>query len=173
MTQKEISTFLGYSNTTVVASAVNRVKETHPELKNKKRMGPGVEINYTLDECLLIAEELQLSEIQIELLKSNFIHHDTNFISHKNNYIDGMEKFLDRFERNSKTCNCCDTCIYIQGRSITHKTALPRPYCSFYKRYLSTVRIEKRGKMVPVNIFTDRCESFQKANTPYIFYKKI
>lgn len=172
MTQKEIASFFGFQTTCHVATAAVKAKNMMPSLQSKSRKGCFVEINYNLEETVLIAQLMGASLIEIELLKENFVEHPTKFISHKERYVDGMERFLERFEKSPKDCKCCDTCIYIQGKTVSHVSYNPKPFCAFYGKYLYLMNIEKRGKKVKVNIFTDKCPSYVKADKPFIFYKK-
>ena len=173
MTQSELTTVLGYKNATSISKAFNELKDKMPGLQGKTRRGPGVVIDYSAEEVKAVMEHLGFNSIEIELVMENFNFSGNDYIDNRDFYIEGTKEFLERWEKHEKDCICCDTCIFLTGRSIAHRTALPRPFCLFYHRFISTMRVTKYGKQKKVNIFVDRCGSWQKADKPLLFRKKI
>lgn len=174
MTQLEIAQILGYKDTAIVCKGFKQASEIMPTLLTKTRRGACYELNYTWEETKCALECLGLSPITIELIRDNFIDRPVKYVYHeKNPYIPGTEEFLKKYERNPKRCRCCSTCIFLQARSIAHETSRLHPYCIFYGKFTRSIKVERRHKKTPANIFVDRCPSYQKAVKPLLFRRKI
>lgn len=170
MTKKELSDLLGYKDNYNVNMALNKL----PEIKSVVSKAFNVETNFTLEETLAICRAIvpTLSDIQLLLVESNYISHDTRYIDNNDYMADGQKKFNEMYKKSPKDHKACDSCIYIQARTVTTTDWTCKPFCTFYNRWLHIMKIEKWGNMVPLNIYVDRCPTYKAAKEPCIFWKK-
>lgn len=175
VTRNELKHFMDVSDSSM-SLAFMAAKKEMPSIKEKQFPGNGLEVSYTLEEILCIARNFYppLNEIQIEIIKDAYIPHSKTFLRKRSQYIEGTEKFLERYAdpKKRKTMKCCASCAYLRGRTILCGTTKLFPYCSFYEKFLFTVNIKKRGKMVKADIFKDKCKTYIRTQTDIIRFKR-
>lgn len=175
MTRKELADFLGYATIAEVSSAVTKAKAVMPSIANK-RHDPYSEVSFSLDEIECIARNIipPLNELQIELVKDNYIEHKLTYTRKKSLYIDGTESFIERYKNPSlrKKIKCCACCAYLCGKSRLSQSFNRLPFCTFYNKFVFSMTIKKRNKMCSPNIFIDSCETFERTTGDIILFER-
>lgn len=161
MTEAELSKLLGYKTTCTVSLAVSAARKKHPCLFETTTDRFLIR-NYTKEEILCICENLSpaLSTLEIELIIEQCGHVEKKYISKRNEFIHGTDKFLKRVDKDERHVKTCANCIYCIKKTRAGKGMQMYPFCNFYKKFLSAMKIVKRGKEGRVNMFTDRCETW-------------
>lgn len=165
MTKRELATFFNKAYQAIENGFLNAEKE-NPEIKKNKEINGHSSLNYSLDEVLTVLPYMPftVSKIETELLKENFIHHDTNFITDKKGFdpmIPGMRDFLEE-TKNYAYRPCCETCLYLSGKIF--RTSRLKPFCGFYQFFMHRKNID---------IFHDYCKTYKyKKRDPIIWYKE-
>ena len=174
MTRKELMTLLGYSTLYTVSMAVTKAKAIMPSIEIKSKYDPYAEVSFSKEEIICIASciEPPLNPIELELVSDNYIEHDKTYIQHRDPYIKGTKEFMERYKDPAKRhgMKCCDCCAYCTGKSRAGKTTKLFPFCKFYNKFISRMKVVKNGKEVTANIFVDRCQSFIRGE-PILFKK--
>jgi hypothetical protein len=165
MTKRELATYFKkvYQN---IENGFLAAEKAIPELKKNKDINGHTSSNYTLEEVLsaLPYMPFKVSKIEIELLKENFIYHDTDIISDKKEFdpmIPGMKEFLEE-TKDYAYRPCCETCIYLSGKA--YRTSRLKPFCAFYQFFMHRKNVD---------IFHDYCKTYKyKKRDPIIWYKE-
>lgn len=165
MTKKELAK---YFNKTYqcIENAFLAAKKEHPELRTRDGFDGCITVDYTLDEILTVIPYLvfKVSNLEIELLKENFIHRKEDYVSSKKEFdpmVPGMKKFLEE-TKDYHYRPCCETCAYLSAKPF--RTTRLKPFCSFYQFFMH---------LKSIDIFHDYCKTYQyKKREPVIWYKE-
>ena len=166
MTKRELATYLNkwYQQ---IECAFREASKDHPELIKNKPTDNYIQSDFTLEEILLVVPYLKLNPIQIEQLKENFIDHGGKEVDIRkpySPYIKGMEDYLNSIKKYPYV-PCCESCVYIIGKTLKRRWLTLYPFCSFYNRFLTYRNT--------VDIFHDYCKTYQYIKRePILWYKK-
>ena len=176
MTKKELADMLSYSDSTI-KTAISQAKKVMPSILQKTTYDCFEEISYTVEEieCICRCIIPPLNEIQIELIKDNYIKHDVTYIQKRQIWMDGTEEFAERVKKD-RHVKACANCLYCCGKSKKGTSARKTPYCKFYNKFIRNIKIDYKHKdwnnvvreyTRSANIFTDKCESWQRGEVNY------
>jgi len=179
MTRKELAEFLGYNHTTSLQAAITEAKSIMPSIAGKIDYSRYSETSFTCEEILCICSCIPLNEVQMQLVKENYIRHDKVYINKVSPWIDGTEKFLEKIEKDPKA-KACANCFYCCGKSRRGTNSVLKPYCRFYDRFISSIKGTKKHRNWkgivkeeerPANLFVDSCRTWKRGEVRF-FYKK-
>ena len=170
MTKQELTDLIGYESPRLVEYAIENSKTLFPGIVSEKKKNNFLIQDYTKEEieCICKSFPNPMNELQIELILDNFTSTGKKYIDTIPKYKKGTEEFLKTY--NKKHHKACGSCIYLIGKSYRTGSGKLYPFCTFYNRFLSTIKITKRNKEQPVDMFKDHCSSYVKGK-PKIFEK--
>ncbi len=181
MTRKELAEMLGYKSTDNLQPAVSKAKKLMPSIAGKINYNGYSDTSFTLEEILCICSCVipAMNELQLELVKENYIQHDKTYISRVSKWIDGNEKFAERAAKNRKVMACAN-CAYCCGKSRKGTNSSLSPYCKFYDKFIVNIKVGVKHrdwngrvteKMRAADLFKDRCPSWVRSEV-HFFNKK-
>lgn len=153
MTRKEIAEYLGIGLDSV-SDAINEIIRANPKYFKGSIHGKSFRSSQILEICSHING---VNELHLQILKEKLKDPETNRII----YIDGNEKFIEMQSKNKKI-RACGNCSFCIGKSMVGKTSALYPYCSFYERFIHSLRVNRNGKYFKARLFEDCCETWSR-----------
>lgn len=164
---KDFISLIGTNYLTRVYDGLNKAEAEGSIIIRKKH--DNFVPNYNRKDLEAVCRNMGFNPLQTELIldKCDFSN-NKEWVLTRSFFTDEAEKFKTRILEN-KICKACANCTYLVGKTMKKQDSRIHPYCTFYRKYMYKMSIEKNGKQTAPNIYKDRCSSFSKSD--YVFMK--
>jgi hypothetical protein len=176
MTRMELADMLGCSESSL-HPAIKKAKERMPSIAAKINFDGFVETSFTVDEieCICRSFEPAMNELQIQLVRENYINHGVTYIQKRETWLKGTDDFVKRAKK-CRSIKACANCAYCCGKSKRGTSSKLYPYCKFYDRFIAGIKVPYKHKnrngvvkefVRQADIFKDKCDSWWRGEIQY------
>lgn len=134
---------------------INKINSEKPGFFPANLKGLSFNVREMTEICRHIPH---ISELELQMLVESVFEEPANRRELSRKKLEEND-FIER-QKKDRSIHVCGNCKCLIGRSKVGKSSKLYPFCMYFDRYFSSMRVNRNGKITKANLYEDNCEEW-------------